>query len=72
MLEIIGVDYPTLREQLFLAEGLSTEQLEVRILEGTESLEDWHQKNKLNGFASVKKKKKTQRENGDVLLDFNM
>ena len=33
MLEIIGVDYPALREQLFLAEGLSTEQLEVRILE---------------------------------------
>ena len=26
MLEIIGVDYPALREQLFLAEGLSTEQ----------------------------------------------
>jgi hypothetical protein len=39
MLEIIGVDYPALREQLFLAEGLSTEQLEVRILEGTERLD---------------------------------
>jgi len=38
MLEIIGVDYPALREQLFLTEGLSTEQLEVRILEGTELL----------------------------------
>ena len=30
MLEIIGVDYPALREQLFLAEGQSTEQLEAR------------------------------------------
>ena len=39
MLEIIGVDYPALREQLFLAEGLSTEQLEARILEGTERLD---------------------------------
>ena len=39
MLEIIGVDYPALCEQLFLAEGLSTEQLEARILEGTERLE---------------------------------
>jgi hypothetical protein len=36
---IIGVDYPALREQLFLAEGLSTEQLEARILEGTERLD---------------------------------
>jgi hypothetical protein len=33
MLEIISVDYPALREQLFLAEGLSTEQL------GTERLD---------------------------------
>ena len=39
MLEIIGVDYPALRDQLFLAEGLSTEQLEARILEGTESVD---------------------------------
>ena len=39
MLEIIGVDYPALREQLFLVEGLSTEQLEARILEGTERLD---------------------------------
>ena len=39
MLEIIGVDYPALREQLFLAEELSTEQLEARILEGTERLD---------------------------------
>jgi hypothetical protein len=30
---------PALREQLFLAEGLSTEQLEARILEGTERLD---------------------------------
>ena len=39
MLEIIGVDYPALHEQLLLAEGLSTEQLEARILEGTERLD---------------------------------
>ena len=39
MLEIIGVDYPALREQLFLVEGLSTEQLEARILDGTERLD---------------------------------
>ena len=39
MLEIISVDYPALREQLFLAEGLSTEQLEARILEGTKRLD---------------------------------
>ncbi len=26
MLEIIGVDFPALREQLFLAKGISTEQ----------------------------------------------
>ncbi len=36
MLESIGVDYP---EQLFLAEGLSTEQLQARILEGSERLD---------------------------------
>jgi len=36
MLESIGVDYP---EQLFLAKGLSTEQLQVRILEGSERLD---------------------------------
>jgi hypothetical protein len=39
MLEIIGVGYPALHDYLFLAEGLSTEQLEVRILEATERLE---------------------------------
>jgi hypothetical protein len=39
MLEIIGVDCSALREQLFLAEGLSTKQLEARILEGTERLD---------------------------------
>ena len=33
MLELIDVDYPALREQLFQAEGLSTQQLEVRKLE---------------------------------------
>jgi len=38
-LEIIGIDYPAHGEQLFLAEGLSTEQLEARILEGTERLD---------------------------------
>ena len=39
MLEKIGVDYPALRDQLFLAEGLPTEQLEARILEGTKPLD---------------------------------
>ena len=33
------VDYPALQEQLFLAEELSTERLEARILEGAERLD---------------------------------
>ena len=39
LLEILGDDYPSLKEHLFLTEGLESAQLEARILEATERID---------------------------------